>query len=140
MCDCIGVLTDAVALPCALILEEHCVTGYGHAWALGFFVRPRDFEDKSQRCPTGRFHEPLLWSLSKLAQTQSLLQDDITLFIADLQPNNRVGLIPVDQDRSEVRVKILKTDAVRIDLIHESGSRLGKITTRGVEAAAGHVE
>ena len=33
MCHCIGVFSDAVASDCKLVVEEHCVTEYGHAVA-----------------------------------------------------------------------------------------------------------
>ena len=33
MRHCIGVFSDAVAFPCKLIIEEHCLTEYGQAVA-----------------------------------------------------------------------------------------------------------
>lgn len=76
----------------------------------------------------------------ELAQRHALLQYDISLFVADLQTNNWIRLVPVDQDRAEVGVEVLQADAMRIDLVCKPDSGLGHVSARRVEAAAGDVE
>ncbi len=53
---------------------------------------------------------------SKLAEREALLHDDATFFIANLQPHNRVGLVPVDLDRApKFTSEISQPDAARIN-------------------------
>src|SRR5436189_2327786 len=77
---------------------------------------------------------------SQLAERQTLLHNDTPFFIADLQADDGVGLVPVDLNGAEVHVEIGQADAVRIDFVREADSRLAEIATGRVEAAAGDVE
>ena len=69
-----------------------------------------------------------------------MLQDNAPFFVADLQTDERVRLIPIDQDCAEVGVEVLKPDSMRIDFVHKTNAGLCDVAAWGVQAAAGDVD
>ena len=78
--------------------------------------------------------------LPQFAPRDAMLQDDVALFVADLDANDWIGLVPVDQDRAEVGVEILQTNTLGVDLVRESSACFGHVAARSVEVAAGDVK